>query len=166
MKYLFRILMFCFMLFLGNKSFGQDSLNKIFESSKGTWSLPLKKYLYIEDNEQMKHYTAYQFDSTLRIVTDSLYSISAVHDGEIVILFSENNNTIIVTQFGDYYLTYWNLSKTDLKVGDKIIKGQVIGKIFSYYNSNTIRFDISLQKNYKELCAEKWFDRKQLKFEK
>jgi hypothetical protein len=64
-------------LLFTNTSFGQKSDNEIFEASKGKWEMPIKRYSEIFDNEIMKHSTAYQFDSIIRIFTDSAYSIKA-----------------------------------------------------------------------------------------
>ena len=49
--------------------------------------------------------TANQFDSTLRIITDSACQVTAVHEGIVVGILEIGSVYSLVTRFGKYFIT-------------------------------------------------------------
>ena len=139
-------------------SFGQKDSSKVFESSKGKWLLPLPKYLKIYDNENLKHFTANQFDSTLRIITDSSYEVKAVHDGIIVSVIEIEGEYSIVTKFGNYFLAYGRLTKPELREGEYLKAGQPLGHLAKNWTEENFTLEILLSKGDKQLSSEKWIN--------
>ena len=137
-------------------SLGQNDSSKVFESSKGKWQLPLPRYLKIYDNEELKHFAANQFDSTLRIITDSSYQVKAVHDGRIFSIIEIEGEYSILTKFGSYFLAYSRLTKPSLKEGEFVKAGQSLGNLVKNWTEENYTLEIMLSKDDKQLSAEKW----------
>lgn len=137
-------------------SLGQIDSNKVFESTKGQWSVPITKYKEIYNNEVLKHCTMNSFDSTLRIITDSSYSVSALHDGRIVSIIEGEKYYIILTKYGDYFISYWGLSIPRFLKGDFITAGQILGELVKDEVEDNYMLKIELSKRSNELSAEKW----------
>ncbi len=95
----------CLLIILNLSVLGQTDSAKLFESSKGKWPIPVSRYLKIYDNENLKHYTSNQFDSTLRIITDSSYQVRAVHDGTVTSVIEVNGEYTVLTNFGNYFIS-------------------------------------------------------------
>jgi hypothetical protein len=154
-----------FIILFTNFSFGQKSENKIFEASKGKWEMPIKYYSKIFDNEEMKHYFAHQFDSTLRIITDSCYQIKSVHSGKIIMVYEVDSSKFAITvKFGNYYLTYSLLQNLCVKKGDYITASTIIGSLAKDFDE--FNLEIGLHFKEKELSAKNWINwhsKKQLK---
>ena len=137
-------------------SFGQKDSSKVFESLKGKWQLPMPKYLKIYDNENLKHFATNQFDSTLRIITDSSYQLKAVYDGRIVSVIEIEGEYSIITKFGSYFLAYSRLTKPDLKEGEFVTAGQQLGHVVKNWTEESYTLEIMFSKEDKQLNAEKW----------
>ena len=152
------ILIFLFINCLSRTElFGQAIENKIIEKSKGTWITPIPKYLKIEGNKERERRTIYdKTDSSLTFVTDSSYSVTAVFGGKVVAVFPIEDAYMIMTQFGDYFISYTNLTDVKVKEGDLIKEGSLIGKVMKvdedYYFINFI-----LMKKKEMIGAQKWF---------
>ncbi len=149
------------LIFIGgciSDSYGQKTLNKIFEASRGKWEIPIKKYTAIFHNEKKKRYTANQFDSTLTILTDSTYEVKALHAGEVVLAAEiETLIFVVVVKYGDYYIAYNPLKKLTVKKGDQIYAGDTIGLLSQGIDSN-FNLDIYLSFKLKDLCAKNWIN--------
>jgi hypothetical protein len=141
-----------------NFSFGQKSENEIFEASKGKWEMPIKIFYKMFDNEEMKRRTAYQFDSTLRILTDSAYDVKAVHKGEIILVHKDDSlRQLVLVKFGNYYVSYYPLQNLSVNKGNYIGSGQIIGSLSKDLDDN-FNLEIHLSKKYDELCAKNWIN--------
>jgi hypothetical protein len=139
-------------------SFGQRRENEIFEASKGKWKIPIKKYSKLFDNEEMNHYPAYQFDSTLRIFTDSAYEVKALHKGKVILVSEiDSNSFILMVKFGNYFLTYASIEEVFVEKDEEINENQLIGKVGKNLDG-IYELDIYLAKKEKELCAKNWID--------
>lgn len=145
-----------FLLISSFISFGQMDSSKIFGSSKGHWPLPLPRYLEIYNNENLKHFMADQFDSTLRIVTDSAYQVTAVHDGTIGAIIEVDGEYTVLSSFGKYFIAYRNLNKPDLEKGEFIKTGQPLGHLVKNWTEDNYTLEIILFKGDKQLSAERW----------
>lgn len=153
-----KLILIIFAILITSICYGQKTANEIFEASKGKWELPVKKYKEVFDNEEMNHYPAYQFDSTLRILTDSAYEVKALHAGEVVLATEiDSLKFIVLVKFGDYYVSYNPLQSLSVKNGDKIDTDKVIGILAKDLDDN-FNLEISLHFKEKELCAKDWIN--------
>ena len=150
------VLMILFSILTTLFSFGQSDSTKIFESSKGKWLIPIPKYLSIYDNEQLKHFTSNQFDSTLRIITDKPYDVCAVHEGIVIALIETEGEYTVLTKFGNYFITYGRLTKVNLRRGEYLRSEQLIGQLVKNWTEHNFTLEITLYKGTQELDAKKW----------
>ena len=152
-----RLLITYILLVVSQMSFGQMDSTKVFERSKGKWPLPIPKYLKIYDNENLKHFTANQFDSALRIITDSSYQVKAVHDGAVTAVIEVECEYTVLTNFGNYFIAYSRLTKPNLVQGEFIKAGQQLGKLIKNWTEENYTLEIILSKGTKQLSAVTWF---------
>jgi len=152
-----RLLILCILIIVSQLSFGQTDSTKLFEKSKGKWPLPIPKYLKIYDNENLKHFTSNQFDSTLRIITDSSYQVKAIHDGTVKEIIEIKGEYTVLTNFGNYFIAYSRLTKPDLIQGEFIKVGQQLGQVIKNRTEENYTLEIMLTKGTKQLSASTWF---------
>jgi hypothetical protein len=138
-------------------SFGQIDSTKVFERSKGKWPLPIPKYLKIYDNENLKRFTSTQFDSTLRIITDSSYQVKAVHAGTVTAIIEVEGEYSVVTNFGNYLIAYSRLTKPNLIQGEFIKAGQQLGQLVKNWTEDNYTLEIILSKGTNQISAATWF---------
>jgi hypothetical protein len=91
----------------------------------------------------------------ITFITDSAAEVRAIHNGQVCAVYNIEKEYAVVTRFGDYYITYYPLTKTKLKKGDTIINGQPLAKISSADNAREI--NILMSKNTKFIDPYKWF---------
>jgi hypothetical protein len=143
-------------------SFGQTTANVIFEQAKGTLLTPLISYKGVEDiqvrEEASRPCGRYDItDSSLTFVTDSASKVRAAYKGVIKGIFQIEDSYTLLTKFGDYFIIYSGLNKPELKVGDTVQDGQIIGSLYDYrYAPNCCSLQFSVQKLEKSLDACKW----------
>jgi hypothetical protein len=150
-----------FLLFVFNvcftNVFGQTSSNDTFERAKGSLSLPLISYKKIIDIDYRRHaYTFDRTDSSLTFITDSISDIKASFDGTIKGLFEVDGYYTIMTKFGDYFLIYSGLSKPNLKLGDTVLSGQILGQLRKDKDDLECALWFSVQKMEESLDTYKW----------
>ena len=155
MKYL---LTTCLLIISSLWALGQTDSSKLFESSKGKWPTPIPRYLKIYKNENLKHFTSNQFDSTLRIITDSSYQVKAVHDGTVTAIIQLDGEYTVLTNFGNYFISYSRLTKPNLVKDEYIKAGQQLGQVMKDWTEDNYTLEIALSKGTKQLSAEKWID--------
>lgn len=58
--------------------------------------------------------------------------VRAIFDGEVVsVNFIPGYQRLVLVMHGDYYTAYSKLNTVDVKLGDKVVAGQVIGTVFT-----------------------------------
>ena len=137
---------------------GQSDSTKLFESSKGKWPIPVSRFSKIYDNENLKRLTSNQFDSTLRIILDSSSQVKAVHDGTVTEIIEVEGEYTVLTNFGNYYISYSRLTKPNLVKGEYIKAGQQLGQVIKDWTEENYTLEISLCKGTKQLSAKNWID--------
>jgi murein hydrolase activator len=137
---------------------GQMDSAKLFESSKGKWPTPVSRFFKIYENENLKHFASNQFDSTLRIITDSSYQVKAVHDATVTAIIEVDGEYTVLTNFGNYYISYSRLTRPNLVKGEYIKAGQQLGQVMKDWTENNYTLEIALSKGTKQLNAEDWID--------
>jgi hypothetical protein len=153
-----KLMLVFFSILFVNISFGQKTENEIFEATKGKWEVPIKKYTSVFNNEEMKNYAAYQFDSTLRIITDSAYEVKALQYGEVILINEvDSSKYCVLLKCGNYFTSYYPLKKPSLKYRDVITKGATVGVLAKGFENKFI-LEIGLQFKEKELSARNWIN--------
>jgi murein hydrolase activator len=137
---------------------GQMDSAKLFESSKGKWPTPVSRFFKIYENENLKHFASNQFDSTLRIITDSSYQVKAVHDATVTAIIEVDGEYTVLTNFGNYYISYSRLTRPNLVKGEYIKAGQQLGQVMKDWTENNYTLEIALSTGTKQLNAEDWID--------
>ncbi len=64
----------------------------------------------------------------------------------------------MLTNFGNYFISYGRLKKTNLVKGVYIRAGQQLGQVIKDWTEDNYTLEISLSKSEKQLSAEKWID--------
>jgi hypothetical protein len=139
------------------RSSGQTNTNDIFEQAKGTLLIPIASYKQIIDMDDRRHaYTFDRTDSSVTFITDSACEIKASYGGVIKVLFDINDSYTIGTKFGDYFIIYSGLSRSNLQVGDSVQAGQIIGRLYKEKGNSECELWFSVQKMNKSIDAYKW----------
>jgi hypothetical protein len=142
----------------GIKSYGQMNENEILEKSKGTWHVPIEDFKEVRTIESRKRaYTWDRNDSSISIICDSPYYVHAVYHGTVAFINQDGKQYYLVTNFGDYYISYGPLSKPDFKTGDLVKAGQIIARLNKDKNEMEYQLDLSVMKNQRSTDAFKWF---------
>ncbi|NRB59511.1 MAG: peptidoglycan DD-metalloendopeptidase family protein [Winogradskyella sp.] len=94
---------------------------------------------------------------SIQIATESNADVKAVFNGEVSqILIVKNGNPAVLIRHGNYLSVYMNLAKINVKKGDKITKGQIIGKVFTNKAKGETLLGFRIYKNDKALNPEYW----------
>jgi murein DD-endopeptidase MepM/ murein hydrolase activator NlpD len=119
---------FVFLLFsLSGKS--QVSENTEFEQSKGKWPTPIANFAkYINDEE--RNSTSNEIGHKgITFIPNQNDSVKAVFKGRVVLIFPIANSFAVMTNYGDYFITYLNLDSPNVKKGDLIVQGKFLGHL-------------------------------------
>jgi septal ring factor EnvC (AmiA/AmiB activator) len=99
-------------------------------------------------------------NSGIKIATEDNAEIKAVFNGEVSkIVVVRNANPGIMIRHGNYFTIYYNLSKIYVKPGDKIVTGQVIGRVFTSKITGESLLDFRLFKNDQKLNPQYWLSK-------
>jgi hypothetical protein len=135
----------------------QSYLNDTIEKSKGTWIVPIPKYLEIQDNKyREREYVYNRSDSTWRFVSDSCYAVKAVFPGLVFAKLEIEGYLTIITKFGDYFFTYSNLTSVKVEKGETVTAGMILGNLRKE-TDGTIFLDFSIMKNERMVGLQNWF---------
>jgi murein DD-endopeptidase MepM/ murein hydrolase activator NlpD len=121
-------LMFVFLLFSSSGK-SQASQNLEFEQSKGKWPIPISHYAkYINDEE--RNSTSNEIGHKgITIIPNQNDSVKAVFKGSVVLVFPIGNSFVVMTNYGDYFITYSNLDSPHVKKGDEVSQGEFLGRL-------------------------------------
>ena len=105
-----------------------------FEANKGRLPWPVEKGMISGHFGKQQHpvYSQVTIDNKgiyLQTVADS--KARAVYKGEVTSCFLVANTYAVIVQHGNYRTVYSNLSKLNVKQGDKVEPKQIIGTIFT-----------------------------------
>ena len=94
----------------------------------------------------------YMFNDGVDIRTSPNTIVKAIFDGEVVgLMHVSGYNWMIIIKHGNYYTVYSKLANTEISKGDKVTKGQLLGRIGE---SGIFHFQIWKQKT--KLNPENW----------
>ena len=132
----------------------EDSL---FLASKGTWKYPVLKCSIQKELHETGHRSL-----GVNFISDSSYSVKAVFEGIVILVNEYDSVHMVVTRYGSYFIGYSNLELPQVKKGDTIKAGQVIGRMAKNLDDvYSVEMMLSTKdEDYKEL--ETWFKKEDL----
>ena len=143
----------------------EKKLSSNFADNKGRLPFPLKGSYKIvgrfgaQQHEGLKYVTTN--NNGIEIKTTSGNEARAVFDGVIsAIILVPGSNNLVIVRHGNYLTAYGNLDNLYVKKGDKVSRGQSLGKIYTDPddgNSCVLHFEIRKEKN--KLNPETWLSR-------
>lgn len=96
-------------------------------------------------------------NSGVKIATETNAEVKAIFNGKVSKIFVvKNGNSGVMIQHGNYFTIYYNLSKIDVKSGQKITTGQTIGQVFTNPNTGESLLDFRIYKTNQKLNPQSW----------
>jgi murein DD-endopeptidase MepM/ murein hydrolase activator NlpD len=94
------------------------------------------------------------------IQTNSNALVKSVFTGKVAtVAFVPGMNSVIILQHGDYYTVYSRLKKVNVKKGQEITTGEVIGEVYTD-NQGVTEVQFQVWKSSTKLDPEKWLSSK------
>lgn len=136
------------------------ALNASFINNKGSLPWPVDKG-YV-----LMHYGSNQLPSGTTIVmtgitlgTDIGTPVKAVFDGDVINVSYVEDIQVVIIQHGNFFSTYSNLSSVSVQKGQKITRGQVLGRAAANLDGiGAVDFYVNDQKGNKD--PEQWLRRR------
>ncbi|WP_040756238.1 murein hydrolase activator EnvC family protein [Winogradskyella psychrotolerans] len=135
-------------------------LSSNFESNRGKLGWPVSrgvvkvkygKQRSLVDNTVTQNY------KSIYIATEERSDVKSVFSGEVSrILVIKNGNPAVFIRHGIYFSVYMNLSQVNVKAGDKVVAGQVIGKVFTNKIKGESLLGFRIYKNDQVMNPEPW----------
>lgn len=143
-------------LFVTFNSFSQKSDTKLFEKTKGNLPFPVCNIYDVSDIRCARFgKKIHDPFNNISFTTDSAAEVRSMHKGKVSGVYVIGNGYAVVTNFGDYFITYYPLVKPKLKKGDTVSYGQPIARISSMDNPREI--NILISRNTTFIDPYKWF---------
>jgi septal ring factor EnvC (AmiA/AmiB activator) len=108
------------------------SLSSNFAQNKGKLPYPVEQGIITGKYGLSQHPTQKKVtvnNNGIDISTTKGAKARSVFEGEVCFVTSQGGNNVILIRHGLYFTLYSNLEKIFVKVGDKVVTGQEIGKI-------------------------------------
>lgn len=145
-------------LFLGTDA--ELSLNTNFERNKGNLPWPVNSgYLLL-------HYGLNKLGNGVEVISEGLSigtevgtAVKAIFDGEVKAIDNYDDLQMVVIKHGMYFTGYSNISGVNLKKGQMVSVGQVIGKAAKNLDG-VGAIDLMISKDKSELNPESWLKRR------
>ncbi|RNC88216.1 MAG: peptidase M23 [Winogradskyella sp.] len=97
---------------------------------------------------------------SIYIATDKNAKVKAVFNGEVLrIQLIKNSNPVILITHGDYTTVYMNMAKINVKPGEKVKTGQVIGEAFTNKKTGETLLGFRVYKNDATQNPEYWLSK-------
>ena len=119
-----------------------EVLGSSFEASQGKLPWPVANGDVVGRFGRVPHVAlpgVYENHAGVLIATNKGMSARAVYDGEVrsIMVLKGGNNAVIVSH-GTYLTVYNNLTNLNVSKGDKVKRGQDLGRIYTDIDNNTI----------------------------
>lgn len=122
--------------------------------SRGVIKIKYGKQRSLTDNSVTQNY------KSIYIATEKNADVKAVFDGIVSkILIVKRGNPAVMVRHGNYFTVYMNMSKINVKKGDKIKAGQVIGKVFTNKFRGEALLGFRIYKDNQVVNPEPWLAR-------
>lgn len=130
-----------------NTSFAKE--NAAFEASKGGLQWPVEGPVIETFGQKTKHpvtNVTLPPSNGISIAVKENTPVKAVFDGVVAnIVVMPGFNECILVQHGDYYTFYGKLKTVNVKIGEKIKAGHILGTVDTIYGSSEFVFQVWLQ---------------------
>ncbi len=139
---------------------GATELSAVFENNKGKLSWPVSRGQIVGQFGISKHpiLNIEVNNDGVDIATNKGENARAVFDGEVVsIVAIPGGNKTVLLRHGNYYTVYNNLSYVSVKKGEKINRGQAVGRIYTDSNGDTI-LNFQVRKGTSKQNPELWLN--------
>jgi hypothetical protein len=138
--------------------------NRVFLRSKGHWHLPISHFTKLVTDEQRQRSFHGDFSPGITFWTDSSTCIvHAVYGGSVESILEISDTYAVMVRFGNYFITYSGLNSPEIRKGDLIREGQVIGTLYTDSNTRDGELEIILSDiKGMRYDPEKWFDWKSM----
>ncbi len=137
--------------------FSQENKDSLFLKSKGTWNYPIYSVLKIDTWQDRKHMLdLYDNSKGVIFFSDKSMAVRAVHSGRVIISAEIDNEFMVITRYGDYFVGYFSIIAPVVKKGDNIKAGDVIGNCGKNLDGD-YNIEILLYSQREELDAAEWF---------
>lgn len=138
-------------------------LSSNFESNKGRLGWPVSrgvvKIKYGKQRSLIDNTVTQNYQS-IYIATEAQADVKSVFSGEVSrVLIIKNGNPAVFVRHGIYFSVYMNLSQVNVKKGDKVEAGQVIGKVFTNKIKGESLLGFRIYKNDQVINPEPWLAR-------
>ena len=136
-------------------AFSQKTQTMQFEKCKGKLPFPV---CTIYGSSDLKHHKEKQVVPgfmNLSFITDSAAEVKAIYAGTVSKIFTVEDGYAVVTNFGDYYITYYPLANPGVKKGDVVLSGQPISTVS--ISEGVPEVNILLSKATTFIDPYKWF---------
>jgi hypothetical protein len=138
--------------------------NRVFLQSKGHWHLPISHFTKLVTDEQRERLFYGDFSPDITFCTDSSTCIvHAVYGGSVQYIFEVADSYAVMVRYGSYFITYTGLNIPEIRKGELIEEGQVIGTLYRDSNTRDGELEIILSDiSGRRYDPEKWFDWKSM----
>jgi hypothetical protein len=123
---------------------GQVDSTKLFERSKGTLIYPVTHFISVSDCHPNTNRSLINPNKGIVFYTDSPYLATAVFEGAVVAVNHIGDSYLLITKFGDYFLSYMGLTKPLFNIGDYILKGRAISRLLKRDEPNSYELEVYL----------------------
>ena len=145
------------MMVVSNKIEAQSDSSKIFRKAKGTLAFPISNVSKIETYEQaINKIWEEQPIKRTTFISDSICDAEAIFGGVVLTVKEIDSSYVLITKFGDYFITYFGLLKPNLFKGDFIKKGQFLSAVQKDFD-NKYRLEIYLSTPKEDIDPFPWF---------
>jgi len=154
MKQYFLTLMFILLL---SVSFGQYT-NAAFEATKGKWTFPISHIASVDTIQRdCSGMPARSFSMILWTQTPE--EVTAIQSGLVQSIHKIDSLNVIAVKAASYFLFYFGLATLNVKKGDTINEGDILGRLGKENNENNYQILLTLMnKTGHEIDLIPWFD--------
>jgi hypothetical protein len=136
---------------------GQPDSSRIFEKAKGTLSHPIESFKKLLNSDSLKDDSRNHYGISNFYYSDNADSVKAIYEGRVVAVVEISVSYAVITKFGDYFITYFGLTRPPIKKGEYVLKNQYIGNLINY-DSGEYSYELVLimSHNEKEVDPSMW----------
>lgn len=152
---LIKTLLIIYSLFFSVELYSQTQQDSslIFEKHKKSLNQPLRNFTKVpQPNVPNKELLG----KMVSYITKGPDSVRAIFNGKIVSVTEVGNSYLLMTRFGNYYISYYGLSKPSLKEGDTVKQNEFISKL-SQSSFGQCFLMIQFYKDNTEVDPNDWF---------
>jgi murein hydrolase activator len=140
-----------------------DAASRAFIELKGKMEWPVSSGFIARPFGNVSHpvYKEIKIQNNgIDIRTDVDASVSAIYSGDVVgVTFVPGHDYTVIVQHGNFYTVYANLARTTVSKGDKVSKGQDLGRVSMNPISGAAELHFELWMHKERLDPERWISK-------